>query len=758
MSSWKTSGSVLVLCAAMFATACGNSETAKRQSLENGKRLMSEGKTTEAIAEFRNALRKDARFGEARWELAQAYEKTDNLQNAFREYMRAADLLPDDSKVQLRAAQILLVTGRFEDARTRAENALKKDPKNVDALVLRASAMARQKNVDGAIKDIEDALKDQPESGQLYASLGALKVVTGAPGDAEAAFKKAVEMDPKSIPARVALAGFYWGASKRADAERVIAEARDINPADPLLNRLMAAYYISDRRFAEAEAPLKAAAVGKGNERGALILSDYYVQMNRPKDAIQVLQPLLSVKSVASAATLRLAQAERLSGDKDGARKRLDAFLKTEPKNADALTASSAWSLRDGNQQAALATAKQAVAANASSATAHFALAQAMVTNRQPTAEAIQELKEVVRLNPRVVTAHVLLARLQLEAGHADDAVQAAKDAKTLLPNFPEVRLVLVRALLAKGDIGGAETELRGLLPSGKDNPEVQAMQGILLASKRDMSGAKAAFEKALDKDPNSLDALNGLLALDMTAKNLTPAVARIEQRVSKQPNNPGLLFVAARTYAAAGQTDKTEKALRSVLQVDPDNLQAYASLGRLYASQNKLDAALSEIDTFLKRQPNHVGMQTMAGMILQLQNKNDEAQKRYEAVIAVNPRAAVAANNLAWLYAERGGNLDVALHLAQTATSQLQEAPEVLDTLGWVYLKKNLPSEAVPFFEKSVAKDAKNAGYSYHLGLAYARAGMKEKAREALERALQQNPQFDGADDARKTLADLRG
>ena len=43
-----------------------------------------------------------------------------------------------------------------------------------------------------------------------------------------------------------------------------------------------------------------------------------------------------------------------------------------------------------------------------------------------------------------------------------------------------------------------------------------------------------------------------------------------------------------------------------------------------------------------------------------------------------------------------------------------------------------------------------------YQLGLAYAKAGDKPKAKQALEKALATNASFDGADDARKTLGSL--
>jgi tetratricopeptide (TPR) repeat protein len=138
------------------------------------------------------------------------------------------------------------------------------------------------------------------------------------------------------------------------------------------------------------------------------------------------------------------------------------------------------------------------------------------------------------------------------------------------------------------------------------------------------------------------------------------------------------------------------------------------------------------------------------------MMNKSADAQKRYEAIVATNQRAPVAANNLAWIYAENGANLDVALQLAQNAKSQLVDVPQVNDTLGWVYYKKDLPLLAIPPLEESVAKDPSNGSYRLHLGLAYAKAGQSDKARSALERALQLSPQVEGADVARKTLMAL--
>ena len=146
-----------------------------------------------------------------------------------------------------------------------------------------------------------------------------------------------------------------------------------------------------------------------------------------------------------------------------------------------------------------------------------------------------------------------------------------------------------------------------------------------------------------------------------------------------------------------------------------------------------------------------------MAALILQAQGKDEEARQRYERIVEANPRAAVASNNLAWMYASRGEQLDRALQLAQAAKAELPDHPEVNDTLGFVYLKKQLPSLAIPPLRLAVEKDPGNPAFHYHLGLAYAETGDKAAARQALEQALKLKADFDGADDARKVLQTLQ-
>ena len=83
-----------LLFATLVAGGCSSDpETAKRAFVKSGDQYVADKKYSEAIIQYRNAIQKDPKFGEARQKLADAYVQTGDLQNAGREYLRAADLL-----------------------------------------------------------------------------------------------------------------------------------------------------------------------------------------------------------------------------------------------------------------------------------------------------------------------------------------------------------------------------------------------------------------------------------------------------------------------------------------------------------------------------------------------------------------------------------------------------------------------------------------------------------------------------------------
>ncbi|HEY7448642.1 MAG TPA: tetratricopeptide repeat protein [Vicinamibacterales bacterium] len=748
---------VMAFVLAVAISCSRDPEVAKREYLASGDQFMTQKKVKEAIVQYRNAVAQDPRFGEARYKLAEAYSQDGDIRRASREYIRAADLLPNDAQAQLKAGRFLLVGRQFEDAKTRAAKAIELDPKNVEAQVLLGNALAGLNDLDGAVDQIQEAIKLDPENALGYLSLGAMEQAAGKPEEAEAAFKMAVDAEPKSVAARLALANFYWATRKAGEAGQTLQQAYDLEPDNLRTNHMLAMFQIATGKAADAERYFKKLAELSKDKNAKIILADYYVAAGRSNDALPILQALTTSKDTQAAADLRLAELDYRDGRHQQAHDRIDDLLERERNNATALVLKGRFLLAERKIDDAVARLQAAVKANPGSAEAQFALGNAYVA-KSDREQAIRAFNETIRLNPRAVAAQLALSRLELAGGRPDSSVDLAERALKNAPESPVAKLALVRGLLARGDLRRAEGEIDALLQKYPDDSQVLTQAGILANLKGDHAQATRLLVNALGVDEGNLEALTALISLDLSQKDAKAAVSRVESYLARTPDNPAVLLLAARTYAATRDPKKTEQMLRKAIEVDSSNIQAYGMLGGLYLSQRRLDEALKEFDALAERQPKSVQAHTLAGIILEAQKNGPEAKKRYEQALAIDPEAAVAANNLAWMLAETGGNLDVALQLAQTAVRRLPEHPAVQDTLGWVYYKKGLAALAVAPFQKSVEKDPKNPVYHFHLGLAHAKTGDSPNARLALQQALTLAPNFNGAVEAKQMLASLKG
>jgi Flp pilus assembly protein TadD len=143
-------------------------------------------------------------------------------------------------------------------------------------------------------------------------------------------------------------------------------------------------------------------------------------------------------------------------------------------------------------------------------------------------------------------------------------------------------------------------------------------------------------------------------------------------------------------------------------------------------------------------------------GMIYDSQKRSDQAKEHYQKALKVNPKFPPAANNLAYMYADKGENLDEALSLAQAAKEQVPDNAHIADTLGWVYYKRGIYTRAITYLQEAKEKSPNNAIITYHLGMAYFKNGEAVKARQELKRALELDPKFSGGDEAKAALQKL--
>jgi tetratricopeptide (TPR) repeat protein len=258
--------------------------------------------------------------------------------------------------------------------------------------------------------------------------------------------------------------------------------------------------------------------------------------------------------------------------------------------------------------------------------------------------------------------------------------------------------------------------------------------------------------------EPDHVNALSGLSVIDAQQGRLAAVRARVEERVRRSAH-PGtdLLMLAAKTCVVTRDPDCAEAYLRRIVEADPANVETYSLLAQFYLARRKSKEARLEFEQIVQRQPKAGGAHTMLGLLYQAEGDLDRAQKSFAVAVNVDSKAAVAANNLAWILSHRdGGDLDSALTYAQMGRALMPESAAAADTLAFVYYKKQMGQFSINLLEQALAAEPENPEFLYHQGLVYAQAHEDSKARRSLEAALKLNPKFRGADDARKIISTL--
>jgi tetratricopeptide (TPR) repeat protein len=265
---------------------------------------------------------------------------------------------------------------------------------------------------------------------------------------------------------------------------------------------------------------------------------------------------------------------------------------------------------------------------------------------------------------------------------------------------------------------------------------------------------AEREFEEGLRLNPRSAEIL-GRLADFWVARNDRPrAVARLKLYLAKYPDDANAHQILGFLESGAAQFEAAKAEFERAIQLDPNLALAYLRLGQVYQDQGQTDLAIGRFEKALALQPMLVPLITLVGNLYLDKGNFEVAGKYYQQALAIDPNFATAASNLAWVYAAQGGNLDVALSLAEKAKESLPESDSASDVLAWVEYKKGSYDSARELLEECVQKVPDKGEYHYHLGMVLLASGEKVKARAALQSALRLKLKPEDATQARQALA----
>lgn len=782
----------LALAAALGA-ACGPSVETR---LEDVRALQEAGRFEQSIEPLRSVLGEEPDHARANYLLGVALLQTGRPTLAVHPLRRAAGGDEPAEPAGRLLVSTLLAAERFAEAEAASTQILRRDPESLFALQARANARLALERPRAALADAEKMLEQVPGSLPGHTLAAVAQVRLGRPDAAEqtmdalAARAREAGAEQLALAACATRMAFYreflperagpvaLGCVDRFPAEPVVLReaeatldaagrprratelwrrAAAARPDDRDLQSLLADRLARAGRGDEAEARLRAAAERWDDARAWEELSRLLERLGRGEEALAAIERALAGR-------------EDEDGAAEGLRRRRAHLLVALGRHDEALAAAAdldgaaarAWVEARvlharGRPEEALERLQRAFEEQPLHAGARLLAGRTAEELGRPD-EALGHYEDALRTEAGRAEASLAAARLHLARGDDADALRMAALHLRLRPEEPAAHLVASRAAAGLGELDAARSHLDALAALPGQTPlAVAERAGLAWREGGPAAAARAIEESGLDlADPASRPALHALVESALAAGDAGRALPAVERALARSPASAALRAMEGHLRLAAGEEDAARAAFEAALDSDPDHPDAILGAAA-FAAGDEPERALALLERLEGQGEPAARAGHLAAQILLQRGRREAARERLEAAVAAHPRFAAARNDLAWMLAEDGEDLDRALELAREAAA-LDPRPTVLDTLGTVWLRRDRPEQAARAFERALERDPEMPSVRYRLGVAYARLGRRAAAREAFRTALEAGtlPE-DEAAAAREELAQLR-
>ncbi len=647
-------------------------------------------------------------------------------EEAATDAQRLLELVPDDYGAQVLWANVLIELDRVDEAKA-AHDRIKQmgidggDPAVAPRACLAPAVFARDQQKDAAKAEelFDDCIERFPtnpfvtnEATKFYDAIHKSDKATDV-------IRRAVEQAPENLSLRANLSDRLRRQGDADGAEKVLREAAESFKSAGAWN-LLAGFYRTQGHSDQALQALEKVAelAGGGDDQVRFTQADILIdlsQLDRAEAIAEDLQEPTYARLLRG--RIRLAR-----GDATGALQEFDQGIRAWPNNAGArfLAGQAALQLGDFDR-------------------------------------AVSELREAVRVDNSATEAAHLLLRLHYQRGEYQEAVRFGRiAARRRGAQLADIFVVGARAYVQLGDFDEARTIVESLAQvKGQEKAAVLELARVEQRATGPEKGAAVITGSGLDlRDPANADALDLLVSQLTAAGKDAEALARVESALAGQQGVAEFHRIRGDLLLRADRDAEARAAYTKASELDPKLASAVAGLATVAAKAGDLGGAVERFDAASKLAPDVIAYAYAAAQLTRSQGRSEDAEARLREIVKRDAGNAGARNDLAWILAERNQDLDYALVLAEEAR-RIEPSPEVLDTLGFVRLRRGETAAAVATLEQAVQARSESPSIRYRLGVALSQAGDTARAREMLQAAIKAGA-FPEAADAQRELTRL--
>lgn len=373
-----------------------------------------------------------------------------------------------------------------------------------------------------------------------------------------------------------------------------------------------------------------------------------------------------------------------------------------------------------------------------------FRLADTYV-QRGKLALAQQTYQRALALDANLAPVHQGLGKIAFLQNRLEEAVQHYQKALTLAPYHAETyyNLALVYRRLGRSSVGGVSNpdalqnleEAKNLMTSFRRvktySEQTNWYRRLLLeqptALETRMKLAEAhieignreeairAYQIAAALHPKTLPLYHNLGGLYMQAGQLTEAIAAFQQVLQLDDTDAEAYLHLGWLHARQRKFTDAQTYLQTAIQQDKDLIPAYYGLAEVYVQQHLFTDAIATYQQLTSIHPDDAKAWVRLGVLQLKQQQVSDAISAFTQAITVDGNSADAHNNLAWLYATQGEELERAVELAERAV-ELDANAARLDTLAYAYYRHRAYTKAKQAILRAIDLEPNNTAYKERL------------------------------------------
>ncbi len=759
---------VLVLFAGMNGCSSDDPERLFQQGID----AMDAENPDEAVIWFKKALQANPQMAIAHYKLGQLYRATGDIKQAYGQLNNAVQLEPQLKEARKELA-LLLVENKFLDqAISVCRQYLEVNGDDEKMYLILGNSLTYTKRLDEGLTVMKDAVMKYPDSSAVQLNLGRMMVVGGDVVEGRSLVEKAVKNNPDDIHLKIALSQIYQMIERFDLSVLLLEQMKKDFPESPLPSLALAQLFLKKNQQEQAIVILgdaeragisdsglfrlyamikhrqgdsstalkyfeKAVEVAeKGQlQDNQLILADYYSFLQNYKEAQKILELIIAEDNSKKVLKSKVVELFLAQGEFERARESVDALLNENSADARGHFLKGLMMMQDKDVVEAREQFSKAKELAPDAAENQFLYGVTFIEESQDIS--ITEISESLKKNPNMLKARMALAGLFARKGEFKESLHELDKILEIKPDNSKVRALRISVLLKMNNPEAALADAQFLVEL---EPEITwhifRLAEIYFITK-EYDKALLLYTKIKDEKPESVQILDRIVEIYILKKEYEQAMSEVDSFLLRFPDERQAVMVKANIYISQRDFERAER----ILLPEAERAEAVAPslmLAELYKAKKDDGNVIHFYKKALQLRPADVViMMKLADFQLKI-GASDEAIASYEKILQEKNDNLPAMNNLAFLYAEDGRNLDRAFELANVVYKKLPGNPDVADTLGWILVLKESYSQADSYLHIAMEAKADNPTIIYHVGMLRFAQKRQQEAEALLNTAVQ--------------------